>query len=573
MRSSVKFRFGLWIGFAVALALLVLVAVLSFRNTDNLIRDNHWIEQTHEVIAEVHATLSDLERIESDARGYLITRDPALEADYQHSSLALHGRLERLSSLVADNPVQLTRTSVLKDKVATEIMVLDAAIATLKLPNGFTLAKSGLSAELHSNHLQDIRSTTATIEREERKLLKTKMNQADSSTRMSFWIIISVLGLSLILILGLFALVIRDGIRRTQSDRLLSEANRELEHSLSELEIRRDEMKFLNEVSDELQICLTPAEAEAAMARFLGRLLNGSSGFIAMIHNSRNYAEVVSAWGDPQSVPKTFAPQDCCGLRAGRLHWGKQASGNLPCKHFDGDTPVSYFCMPLVAHGETLGVAHIQAPSLRDELFERDLGATLQALTERCAMALANIHLRERLRDQAIRDPLTGLFNRRFMEESLERELHRASRQKSELAVLLIDVDHFKRFNDTAGHEAGDSLLVHLSEMFLNCVRGADIVCRFGGEEFVIIMPEGALDGVVARANMLCAQARQLHIQYQGQILKGITISIGIASFPLHGSNSGELLRLADAALYRAKAEGRNRVSVSEIGRAVSLQS
>jgi len=176
------------------------------------------------------------------------------------------------------------------------------------------------------------------------------------------------------------------------------------------------------------------------------------------------------------------------------------------------------------------------------------------------ALALSNLRLSEKLRHQSIRDPLTGLFNRRYMEESLERELRRGVRNNELVALLMIDIDHFKQFNDTFGHQAGDTLLREFGTFLRQRTRGQDVACRFGGEEFVIILTASSLDGASQRAELLREELKQLVVQHVGQVLGALSISIGVSAFPNHGSSAEELLNAADRALYRAKSEGRDKV-------------
>lgn len=186
-----------------------------------------------------------------------------------------------------------------------------------------------------------------------------------------------------------------------------------------------------------------------------------------------------------------------------------------------------------------------------------------RAVGERISMALANLRLREVLRSQSIRDPLTGLFNRRFMEESFERELRRAARCGENATLLMVDIDHFKQFNDTFGHQAGDALLRGLGDFLSQRIRGQDVACRYGGEEFALILAGASGDVASKRAERLREELKELTVRHAGQTLGRVTLSIGIAVFPDHGSTVDELLRLADQALYRAKTEGRDRVIVA----------
>jgi diguanylate cyclase (GGDEF)-like protein len=230
----------------------------------------------------------------------------------------------------------------------------------------------------------------------------------------------------------------------------------------------------------------------------------------------------------------------------------------------------------MVGQGDTLGVLHLEfAADAETEIktgIKTDPGSgSLQDSQQRLAstmsgqiaLSLASLRLRETLRDQSIRDPLTGLFNRRFMEESLEREMQRAIRKNHPVSVLFIDLDHFKRFNDTFGHDAGDLVLRSIADLFRKLFRVDDVVCRYGGEEFGIILPESSADNAAIRANALREETKKLQVQYKNHALGRITLSIGVASFPDHGQTSDELLKAADQCLYKSKAAGRDKVTVA----------
>jgi diguanylate cyclase (GGDEF)-like protein len=181
---------------------------------------------------------------------------------------------------------------------------------------------------------------------------------------------------------------------------------------------------------------------------------------------------------------------------------------------------------------------------------------------EQIGLAMANFRLRETLRNQSIRDPLTNLFNRRYVQESLEREVHRARRNKRPVSVVMLDVDHFKSFNDTFGHDAGDAVLKAVAGVFKSNVRKEDIVCRYGGEEFMLVLPDASLDNAGRRAEFVRAAVEDLNLTHDGRKLDDITLSMGVASFPSHGQTWEEVVVAADSALYRAKRAGRNRVAL-----------
>ena len=179
------------------------------------------------------------------------------------------------------------------------------------------------------------------------------------------------------------------------------------------------------------------------------------------------------------------------------------------------------------------------------------------------ALSLASLQLREALREKSIRDPLTRLFNRRFLEESLVRELQLAARNRQSISVLFLDLDYFKKFNDAFGHDAGDMVLQSLADLFNKFFRATDICCRFGGEEFAVVLIDSSAEDAYIRAEAFRLEVNSLRLQYKKQPLGPLTVSIGVAAFPDHGSTSEGLLKIADQCLYESKARGRNVVTLA----------
>jgi len=330
------------------------------------------------------------------------------------------------------------------------------------------------------------------------------------------------------------------------------------------------EATLLSETVDLLQSSLSSEEACRVIIQHIESQLPASNGAICVIADSRDLVDVVAKWGEPTFAEGVFAPKDCWALRRGRVYVQSASDSRIPCPHI-GPNPASYsMCLPMMAQGETLGVLYLDSGKMemgRDGSSFQPLSDSEQrmvkTLAENLALAVANLNLRETLRAQSIRDPLTGLFNRRYMEESLERELHRSIRKKAPLTVMMVDVDHFKRFNDTFGHEAGDAVLREVARVFRSQLRADDIACRYGGEEFTLILPEAPLEVVRERAEQLRQAVKNTQVQERGRVLDQVTISVGIASYPQHGTTADALLGVADVALYKAKEEGRDRVVVA----------
>ena len=355
-----------------------------------------------------------------------------------------------------------------------------------------------------------------------------------------------------------------DVTKRQQAEENLRVANEKLTQSLRELERRKEQASILRKMTDLLQACSSSAEGYDIVAQFCTHLFPSCAGVLYIFSASRNLVKSVATWSDPHVSEVAFAPDDCWALRRGQPYIIDAGQFATPCRHLK-DIQGGHACLPLMAQGTGLGILYLQdaksdglqAP--REFLIpeDRQLAVTV---AENVAISLSNLYLQETLRIQSIRDAVTGLFNRRYLEESGERELYRMARGKQPAGLAMIDLDHFKTFNDTFGHEGGDALLRAFGQFLREHLRKEDIACRYGGEEFCILFCESTLDDTVRRAEQLRSEVCHLTLQYRGQHLGAVTVSIGVASYPTHGSALTDLIAAADRALYQAKADGRDRV-------------
>jgi diguanylate cyclase (GGDEF)-like protein/PAS domain S-box-containing protein len=341
-----------------------------------------------------------------------------------------------------------------------------------------------------------------------------------------------------------------------------------LKRSLAELQSRTNEMSLLIELSAMLQCCNSLDEAYLVVSQFGEKLFSAeNSGSLSVFKSSRNVLELAASWGPSGNLSTTFSPDNCWALRRGKLHWSSPSSGGLVCNHLKNNLGVDrLLCIPMVAQGDTIGVLQVHvAVGLESKLLDEHLQITLERIASsaagQVALSIASLRLREALKDQSIRDPLTGLYNRRFMHDFLEREVLRARRTKGSFAVMFIDLDYFKRFNDSFGHDAGDFVLQSFTQVLTKHFRGSDILCRYGGEEFALVLPDSSLHDAEMRADELRAKVKGLAISHREMALGPMTCSIGIAEFPVDGSTAEELLRVADKCLYEAKTQGRDRTA------------
>lgn len=359
-----------------------------------------------------------------------------------------------------------------------------------------------------------------------------------------------------------FAVTFRDITNIKRSEQELQEVNKQLEERVEELKQRNAEMILLSEISDFLQACLTIEEACATITTLVQSLFPDCSGGIFITTNSRNCLEMVTSWGNPLYSETMFHPKDCWALRRGRVHWIASDRQELLCNHIDHQhPPLESLCIPMIAQGETLGLLYLstsKAHRLNDT--KQQLARTV---AEQVGMAIANLTLRETLQNQSIRDSLTGLFNRRYLEEFLTKEIYRATRNQYSVGIIMIDIDHFKQFNDTLGHDAGDFVLQEIGKLLKNIIRASDVACRYGGEEMTLILPESSLEDTYLKAEKVREAIAELKLNYEGKNIEGLTASFGVACFPDQGITGNSVIQAADAALYRAKAAGRNQVIVA----------
>jgi diguanylate cyclase (GGDEF)-like protein/PAS domain S-box-containing protein len=337
--------------------------------------------------------------------------------------------------------------------------------------------------------------------------------------------------------------------------RQLDEQN---EKMVGELTERSQRATLLAKMGELLQSCVTKDEVFAAALGFAPKIFPNSRGAVALLNAARSLAEIAGSWQECMIPATVFEPSSCWALRTSHPHLVVAGDTTAPCLHASG-VNVTYLCLPIMAQGEALGILHFQATEQAPSLADAELSFRT-TFAGQVGLSVANIRLREALRTQSTRDALTGLYNRRYLEEMLDREIRRAVRAGHPLGILMLDLDHFKTFNDTYGHDAGDTVLRETATFLTRSIRIEDFACRFGGEEFVIILPTADLQASQARAERIRSKIRELAVLHQGNSLGKITVSVGVAGLPVHGTSPKELLNAADAALYRAKREGRDRV-------------
>lgn len=349
----------------------------------------------------------------------------------------------------------------------------------------------------------------------------------------------------------------------------LRRVNERLMARIRGLEQHNRDLNLVQDLSGLLQACGSIAEMHSVIAQYLQKLVPVGSGALYLLNESVGLLELAAGWGEDNGGAVDFDPCDCWAVRRGHTHAATASSTSPRCPHLKDSSGISSICIPLVATSDVLGILSLRgsAEEISQPRVARDQtiaarAKLLEMVGTQIALAVANLKMREKLQAQSVRDPVSGLFNRRYLEETLTREVHRSGRDSRELSMLVCDLDCFKTFNDSYGHAAGDALLHAFGDLIQKFVRADDVACRYGGDEFVLILMNTTIETAKSRAELLQREFRQLMIPFGEHSLHPGTLSLGISGYPKHGTTASALFRTADQALYRAKSQGGDRIVV-----------
>ncbi len=333
----------------------------------------------------------------------------------------------------------------------------------------------------------------------------------------------------------------------------------EHERLFHEAEDSREQIEQLFAMTDMLQSAEGHDDAGAILEATAVSLLPEFRGALYIFNNSHDRLDRIRHWpvGDDCNPAEALVPGNCWALKRGKPHINDPHAGKLCCMHNNG--VMSTLEVPMIARGKVHGLLMLAVEGTDGTARLKQVSRIGRALADSVSLALANIALQEKLRTQSLRDPLTGLYNRRYMEDALERYLSIAERNGSPTSVVMVDLDHFKKLNDVQGHAKGDAVLRDVAGQLVGALRPSDVVSRYGGEELLVILPGCNLEDAMLRAEILRARVESLGALHN----MPITASFGVACVPETSNGMADVVPMADAALYEAKKAGRNCVKAA----------
>jgi len=556
MRSKKHIQFAILAVFLV----MALVAAVPFwldRATSTLVQQ---LRTELEQQQRLDGILDALRDAETGQRGFVITGNEVFLEPYLHAQQTLPLAIREAKDK-AGSDAERARIWRIARLAELKLAELDETIA-IRRADGFAKTEEVVGSLRGKTYMDElrrligIRQAHTEARREE---LRTDMLAASNR---SFTVSVGATLINICVFGALLTVLARMLRERRETARQLEQKAAQLAAAV-ELSTRQNrELRIVAEMLRAVEALPSSLDTGPVVARSFARLLPGAGGTFFALGAGEARLRQLARWGAASNQPAEIAPDDCWALRHGARYKTIGYDG-AACAHYrngagDGDGSMR-LCVPLVTQDELVGMLHLEGlaaqAKLRDE--QEQLAVSL---AEQLALALGNARLRESLRRQSVLDPLTGLFNRRYFEETLRRELARSRRMASPLSLVVLDVDHFKRVNDGYGHATGDAVLRTIAQLVRQSIRDCDVACRYGGEELVILMPDCAQQDAARRAEVLRADIAGAPPMPDGAGPDTITASFGVAEFPIHGPDAEALFRAADRALYQAKREGRNRV-------------
>lgn len=544
---------------AVPLVLLGINSWFLHTSVNQLFLASQWVRQSLEVRETLIGIKADLLSAETGQRGYLLTSEQLYLAPYHQAEVELRQKMRVLDQTLAQTEDYRRRFREMNRLVDQK---LDELASTIQVHGEQgSDASNALVAQNRGKFMMDrLRLLIGELQQLENQELREREARYEAARIVAF-ISFAVL---MAAVVGLFATIWwstrRAVLNKHEAAKQIESYANSLNDTVSRLTVERSEITLLNEAGSFLQSCNTMSEVADLAGPFMQRLFPALSGGLYIYAASRNQLTVLVQWGEG-TPDEVIDPQECWALRRGMVHHHEQAGSAPSCRHHhDGGDAL---CLPLLAHGEAIGLLALKVPESGSQIAPETIRLA-NMLVHQLGLTLSNIRLRETLNEQSIRDPLTNAFNRRYLDMVAEKEIAQARRLGQNVAIAMLDIDHFKRFNDLNGHLAGDVALSSVVDHLQENLRSGDWLFRYGGEEFLVMMRGVSPENAQSRFERIIASVSELQLSHEERALPKVTISVGMAMFPENGFDFTDLVALADDALYRAKKEGRNRLCVAE---------
>gem|GEM_PF-992836 len=555
-------------GFALALAVLVAVGAATVWSFNRALSSFDWVEHTYRVMSTIQDLRAEMRGAESAARGYRLTGRMALRDDLLGKIPTIDMRLGELAAQVADNPEQSAHARQWRVLIERRLALSRQLARPEASADEQQVLATGIEAMSASERL------SAQMLGAEQMLLAERRAHLTDETRLLIGFTGGGTAFAILLLVLLMRGLQRESQRSGRLEKETHVAMASLHDSMAQLSHISEQRGMLSRYASLLQSCQDVPEALQVTGHVLAELLPGAGGRCYLLRASQDLAETAAVFGTPAAPSaELLQPLQCWALRKGQPYHLDDLAEGIACAHMDVsavDATAWSICVPLLAQGNALGLLHASGKGSEDR---EQAQVVLETVAEQLGLALVNLQLRDTLRVQSLRDSLTGLFNRRYLDESLPRETTRCRRRGLPLAVMMLDIDHFKIFNDTYGHAAGDALLARIGQVLQTMTRNEDLACRYGGEEFTLVLPEASQADAMRRAEEIRAAIGATTVQHLRQTLGPCTASIGVAMLPQDGESPTLLLSKADAALYRAKTNGRDRVVAADGAAPIALLS
>ena len=527
---------------------------ITYLQAEKFLSENDWVFHTHKVMDASNNVLAAVLDAESVIRGYSLTDDKKYIENYDLKVNKIWQSFIVLKSLTSTNKEQQVRMQELERLLSDKVKTMDYGINYKKTHISPTV--EGNSLVYHGQALSmQIKSLIKEIYQVEAVLLQAREDTTLESFNLNIYLAASITIVSILFIITVMIFI----------NSLLSH----LQRSNAKLEEQAREMTTINLMNNLLSSSDSIKESMQIFSEYLKILLPFCDGAIYLLKSSGNYLESVVEWGKITVHNKVISPNQCWALRQGRIQEFYNDSTSIACEHCqNSSTVVPYLCVPLLAQNEIIGILYLELVVTADEnpaelkdLVKSNL-LLIQNLAGQIALSISNIKMHEVLKTRSTRDPLTNLYNRSYLTDSLERDIQRAKSKHVSLAIVMVDLDYFKQANDKYGHDAGDTILKQISMLLVEATKQSDIVCRYGGEEFLMAYYDSTLEDTLARVEKLRKGISELEFIFRGAKYS-VTASFGVAMYTgLNNETAENLIKAADEALYESKHAGRDKITV-----------